>query len=204
MDALIYDIEIKKAVPMKGEEPIEGVEYCKGWGDKANMGVSCVGAIEYPSMRPRMFFEDNKEAFAEARREANIIVTFNGIKFDDPVLAANGWIDLDEPTQHYDILAEMWSAKGLNPKDFSKAHEGHGLDATAKANGLGTKTGHGAKAPIDWQEGRYGALTDYCLNDVFLTAALYGRCLDGMLIEPIEESYLEVRRPHLVWPSPSA
>ena len=46
------------------------------------------------------------------------------------------------------------------------SHAGYGLDALAKANGLGGKTGYGGYAPVDWQRGLYGKTIDYCIEDV--------------------------------------
>lgn len=41
MNALIYDIEIVKGIPDKKKTMLEGIEYCAGWEDHANMGISC-------------------------------------------------------------------------------------------------------------------------------------------------------------------
>jgi len=47
MNTIIYDIEIAKAIPSKSEPKEEGVEYCKGWGDHAGMGIACLCAHDY-------------------------------------------------------------------------------------------------------------------------------------------------------------
>ena len=51
MRALIYDIEIIKAIPSKNGERITGIEYCEGWKDHANMGISVIGAMTWPEGR---------------------------------------------------------------------------------------------------------------------------------------------------------
>lgn len=211
---MVYDIEIRKAVPKPDEERVDGIEYCKGWRDYGDMGVSVVCAVEWElyspvPMRPRAFYEDNVEDLLEAAERAECVAGFNSKRFDDQVLEASGWHSIPDAegsrlmvTSDYDLLEECWKADGLDPDKFVPAtHGGFGLDALAKANGLGGKTGHGATAPIDWQKGRYGALTDYCLADVWLTAALIQKAIDcqGTLAHPKhpldEDRWLKVALP---------
>lgn len=191
MRYVVYDIEVKKAVPPRPgalTPRVAGVDYCKGWGDHANMGVACVGVFESWTGRFRAFFEDNKEAFLVSLATADVAVGFNNIKFDDKVLLASKWWEpesLCAKIPRYDILRELWIAKGLNPEGFSKAHGGVGLDACARANGGQGKTGHGATAPIDYQQGRWGKLIDYCLMDVRLTQMLFEQIVrEGYLCDP--------------------
>ena len=188
MNVLCYDIEIEKAVPRsKDAARQQGEDYCEGWHDHANMGVACIGAMQLfgrgKMPRPRMFFRDNLDAFQEAAYDAAIVCGFNSIRFDDQVLRHNG-VSVETT---YDILAELWIAADLDPDIFDPAtHGGFGLDATARANGIGGKTGHGATAPVDWQQGRRGSVVDYCMTDVWLTARLYGRIVErkGHIADP--------------------
>lgn len=181
---LVYDIEIVKAVPVKHEERMEDVEYCAGWHDHANMGVSVIGAYDYEEDRYRVFFEDNFDQFQELLEAHDELVTFNGVRFDDAVLAVNGFTI--PSVRKYDILLEVWSALGLGLERFTRAHGGLGLDPLARANFPGTgKTGNGAMAPALWQRGRRGEVVDYCLNDVRLTKMLRDKILrHGALINP--------------------
>ena len=211
---LVYDIEIRKAVPKRDEERVDGIEYCKGWRDYGDMGVSVVCAMEWevgsPVLpRPPAFYADNMAELFKAAMLADCIAGFNSKRFDDQVLEASDWLHAPDGVNDgyqiatdYDLLAECWIADGLDPDRFyPQTHGGFGLDALAKANGLGGKTGHGATAPIDWQKGRYGALTDYCLADVWLTASLIQKAIDcdGMLAHPKhpfeEEKMLKVALP---------
>jgi hypothetical protein len=43
MNAIIYDIEIKRSILGKREQPVDGIEYCSGWHDHANMARCWVG-----------------------------------------------------------------------------------------------------------------------------------------------------------------
>jgi hypothetical protein len=43
----IFDLEIIKAIPPKDEaDRIPGIEYCAGWKDFENMGISCISFCE--------------------------------------------------------------------------------------------------------------------------------------------------------------
>lgn len=168
MGYLIYDLEIVKAIPdhKKPNEP--GIEYCAGWDDHANMGVSVICAYDTEEAQFRVFTQERFWEF-EALTKERILVGFNSIHFDDRVLRHVG-INVD--TQ-YDILREMWVAAGLR-RDFQyPGHAGFSLDATVKANGLGSKTGWGGYAPVRWQRGEFGSVIDYCLEDVRLTWKLF-------------------------------
>ena len=211
MRVCVYDIEIEKAVLKRGEEVQEGIEYCKGFKDYEGCGVSVVGAmvLEVSDLShglmsgtlpvPRVFFRDNLEKFVELVKECDTLAGFNSARFDDRVLAANGIVVKTD----IDLLALAWEAVGLDPDKFYwKTHGGFGLDALAKANGLSGKTGHGADAPVDWQRGNYGALVDYCMMDVWLTAMLLVKALSGQRLELPKEiegwAYLHLPRSKVV------
>ncbi|MBE9570096.1 MAG: hypothetical protein IMF11_05690 [Proteobacteria bacterium] len=175
---LVYDIEIKKAILGKDEQPLGGVEYCEGWGDHVGMGVSCVCCYDYADDRYRVFCEDNMHDFVLLIDNREVIVGFNNINFDNKVLACHGGTDpLEQKTvleylnkRSYDILAEIRAAGG----------GWCGLDAMVKANNLATgKTGNGALAPVWYQAGRIGKLIDYCMADVWLTKKLLDKIIQG-------------------------
>ena len=178
MTALVYDTEIKKAILGKNKQPIPNIEYCKGWRDFENMGISCLCAHDLAADRLHVFMDDTLARFGELLSQTGIVVTFNGIGFDNRLLEANGIIVPGE--KNYDILAEAWKADGLDPTQFDfNTHGGYGLDALAEANGIGKKTGHGATAPVWYQHGKLGQLISYCLADVALTVELFRRIERG-------------------------
>lgn len=195
MNAIIYDIEIKKSILGKREQPIEGIEYCAGWHDHANMGISCICAYDYGEQRYRVFMEDNLTAFAELVRQRELIVGFNSIGFDNAVCAHNA-IDV-AAERSYDILVELWAGAGLGPKFAYPSHMGFGLDATCAANFGTRKSGNGALAPVLYQRKQFGELVDYCMNDVALTKQLFDRIVShGELKDPRgRETPLTIRRP---------
>ncbi len=193
---LIYDIEIKNAVPNANENRLKGITYCDGWHDHANMGVACIGAYDYHEDRYRMFFEDNFDEFADLCRARWPLVGFNNIAFDNAVLDANGLL-IDAPDDvFYDILVEVWAACGLKPPYNHETHRGYGLDALCAANFGIRKTGNGALAPIWFQQGKMGLLTDYCLNDVRLTKKLLDKILrEGCVTHPFNDEEMIIHRP---------
>jgi hypothetical protein len=193
LNALVYDIEIVKAIRGQDEAPIEGIEYCGGWTDHAGMGISVVGVHDLLTGRDRVFCSDNLSDFFELLKCRRVWITFNGIGFDNKVLSTVG----EFPTtihEHYDILREVWLCRGLNPDKFYwKTHGGFGLDDICRANGLGGKTGHGALAPVQWQRGEIGSVIDYCLQDVKLTSDLFKLCQAGPIKSP-KGGTMELRR----------
>lgn len=171
-NAIVYDIEIIKGIPAKGEERIEGIEYCDGWHDHANMGVSVIGVYDFVEDRYRVFCSDNFNELWNLWKSRNTHISFNGVGFDNKVLLHIP--EFPVLPGAYDVLREIWISLGYNPDKFYwKTHGGLGLDAMCSTNGLGGKTGNGALAPVMWQRGQIGAVIDYCLSDVKLTKELF-------------------------------
>ena len=182
---LVYDVEIIKAVPSRDlvKHPlVEGVDYCDGWGDKENMGVAVICAYDALESRYRVFTDGNFDEFEELATQRRV-AGFNSIEFDDVVCGHAGI----KVTTNYDLLQELWVAAGLGRAYEHPTHAGFGLDATAKANGMSGKTGYGGTAPIDWQQGKFGKVIDYCLEDVRLTWRLICRAAEMPLNDPRQE-----------------
>lgn len=198
---LIYDIEIKKAILGKGEDLLVNIDYCDGWDDHANMGVSCIGAYDYVEDRYRVFMDDNYSEFKDLIARRNLIIGFNNINFDNRVIHAYGLIDYTHEAlqeledKSYDLLQAIWQSatgvEGIHRNFDFKVHMGYGLDACIKANfpEVGGKTGHGALAPVDYQQKKFGSLVDYCLSDVWLTKMLFDQVRDqGYMTNPKTQS----------------
>ncbi len=187
---LVFDSEIIKAIPNKKEEPIEGIEYCEGWKDFEGMGISVIGVYDYIDNRYRVFMQDNFNELQELIEQRDVMVGFNQLGFDNNLLEANG-IRISHK-MHYDLLAEIWKADGLEPEFRYPTHMGYGLDAVCETNFGIKKTGDGAKAPILWQQGQIAQVTDYCLNDVRMTKKLLDHILFYKKIKsPKEEKVIE-------------
>ncbi len=180
---IIYDCEIVKAIAKKDEPRIEGIEYCDGWRDFENMGISVICAYDYAEDRYRVFTGDNMSAFQALVDDTDVVIGFNSLAFDNPLCRANGLNVSDDKS--WDLLAEIWAGAGLPKKFESPTHIGFGLDACAAANFGAQKSGNGALAPIAWQRGEVGGVIDYCINDVRLTKMLVDRVIDqGFIRDP--------------------
>jgi len=200
MRMVIYDAEIKKAILKRGEEPIPGIEYCDGWRDYKNMGVSTVCAYDSGENRHRVFCADNFDQMIDLFNDADLLVGFNNVGFDDELLSVSVH-DFDAVvTPRYDILREIWLAAGLDPTKFvPSTHGGYGLDAMCEANFGARKSGHGAYAPVDWQRGNIGAVIDYCMNDIELTYGLLDRAAAGVSLDNPKGEPLLLRTPEAVF-----
>lgn len=179
---IVYDIEIKKAIEQHTAR-IAGVEYCEGWRDFANMGIAVICAYDTEDHRSHVFLDDNLGDFHRLVADADTVVGFNNWQFDDPLCAAN---DITVPKDRsYDLLAEIWRGAGLPTTYEGLSHNGLGLNDCACANLGEGKTGHGAMAPLDWQQGKHGQVINYCLNDVHLTWELVDVVMRrGALVDP--------------------
>jgi hypothetical protein len=191
---IVLDVEIKKAILSRNEEPIPGIEYCGGWRDFANMGISCVCTYDTATHLSRVFLEEDLGSLAVYLYKKTT-AGFNSRRFDNKLLHEHG-IDVDDAT-HYDILEQIWVAQGLNPDKFNPhTHGGWGLDAVCSAT-LGLhKTGHGAAAPVWWQQGKRGKVIDYCLNDVWMEGQLLLHILAGGLINANGKETIRVALPY--------
>ena len=204
MKAIVYDLEIEKAICGKGEEYLPDIQYCNGWHDHSGMGISVLGCYNYATDEYRVFCEDNLHKFLELVDESDYVVGFNSARFDRKVVqavlnCAESHADVFV-RKDYDILAEMWVSSGLDPdKFYYKTHGGFSLDDTCAANGLAPKRLNGALAPIMWQRGQRGTVIDYCLDDVIKTKKLFDAIMrDGSLYNPkIPGTILSMRRPWL-------
>lgn len=197
--ALVFDIEILKAVPTR-EPQIDGIEYCAGWHDHYGMGVACIGAYDYADQRSLMFTLERMyyvtpsgfttlsltfADFAGLIQDRYPLVGHNLIPFDLKVLEACGIIGPVLESACYDTLRELWVACGLAPTWRGQSHWGFSLDSCGLANFGLRKTGDGAHAPIWWQRGDYARVFSYCLNDVLITKRLFERmAIEGWSADP--------------------
>jgi hypothetical protein len=193
---IIIDVEIKKAILGRGEEPIADIEYCGGWRDFAGMGIACVCTYDTHTHLSRVFLEEDLGDLAVYLYKKPT-AGFNTKRFDLPLLAEHG-IDVD-PDQHYDMLEQIWLALGLNPdKFYYKTHGGWGLDAVCQATLGIAKTGHGALAPVWWQQGRRGKVIDYCCNDCNMEGRLLQWIIDSKPVRNAGGTVVHVRPPEAV------
>jgi hypothetical protein len=173
---VVYDLETIKPVPPADGGYVQGIEYCAGWGDYANMGISVLTAYSSRTNRIHVILNDNAQLFLDFIHSHEAIVSFNGDTFDSKVLKACWNLDVP-PERSYDLYAEIRKAKINNKQGGIKYSLG--LDALAKANGMPGKVEGGDLAPVLWQQGKWGRVIDYCCADTDKTHKLYLPLADG-------------------------
>ncbi len=178
MKAIIYDCEIKNAIPDKNEQLRPNINYCKGWTDFLGMGISVISVYDYHVGQFRIFCEDNLSDFAALIDDSDHVIGFNQIHFDNKLIAAHG-IEFD-PRKNWDLYVEAKGAAGAD-----KYAKGYKLDDFVFVNFRIRKKQSGAFAPILWQQGKMGQVIDYGLTDTWLTK----KCIDlivetGAILDP--------------------
>lgn len=177
MSLIPFDCEIVNCIPDPKETRLAHINYCAGWGDKVGMGISVITAY-VPHQGYRVFLKDNFHEFqAIAEDPANVMVGFNSVVFDDPLLRAHG-ISSATP---FDFFRAVCAGHGITGV-------GHGLGLTklAEANHLQAKGDvTGKNAAILWQEGFVGKVIDYCLADTIRLKKLVELALAGRLRSPL-------------------
>lgn len=185
--AVVYDLEIEKCVP--GDGPMDpNYQYCKGWGDKAGMGVSVLTAIDLWTGRSHVYLRDNLHDFQNLCARRGNVIGFNSASFDDLVMAAAGF-----------PVITTWDLKvalgGLLPGGVRV--KGRKLSDYVRVNlpGQDGKSMDGADAPKAWQREEYGRVIDYCMGDTFLLAELVS-CLPS-IVDPVTRQTVQVHAPFL-------
>ena len=192
---LIYDCEIIKAIRDPKKVDLAHIEYCNGWDDYENMGISVIGVncIDkndgFDLISNHNLLHNTLDKFQFGLHGVDVLVGFNNQSFDDKLLKANGFV-IPESVINYDLLAEIWEGAGLGREFVYPTHAGFGLDAICKANGLGEKSGDGANAAILWQKGKHQEVIDYCENDIKLTRKLFDLIQEkGEIKDPREDNF---------------
>ena len=210
---LIFDCEIINCIPPQNDEDKNpNLNYCKGWRDFKNMGISVIGTwrnydlvkifgnyytIPLPSGKYQAFVNHNSlinafsfpdivvkdfEQFLRLAMISDCIVGFNSRAFDDKLCHANHL----EFTTDFDLLEEVRLAAGM-PRHYVRGltKSGYNLNNLALTNlGYG-KTKTGELAPVLWQEGKKEEVIKYCQSDVELLRSLYFRFIKGKLYDPL-------------------
>jgi hypothetical protein len=184
---VVYDLEIAKSILGKNEFPKPNIEYCNGWSDHANMGITVLAAYDLETDQTHVYCEDNLPEFFKLLSEREYRAGFNNINFDDKVLLANGY-EFPANNHSYDLMKELM--RGAGTTSFA----GFNLDACCITNFNICKSGNGALAPVLWQQGKIGEVINYCIRDVFLTTKLLNRILDAEhLYDPRSNEKVEIK-----------
>ena len=211
---LVFDLELAKHVSgRKGfaEAWKAGVSVLCGWGLR---DVAPYVWILDSNRFPRVFMGEDHAVNIFERYDG--VVTWNGVNFDDGVLAKchpkirkaytrKRHVDLHanccllqagvEPDRIAAGLKKGW-AKMVPTMRENLLNAGWSLDAVGKASVGHSKTEgpKGAEAARAWQQGRYSEVTSYCLGDVALTRALYLHAWECGYLESKERGRVQIPR----------
>jgi DEAD/DEAH box helicase domain-containing protein len=205
MKTLIYDCEIIQCIPNQYEKRNPSLTYCDGWNDYRNMGISVIGTWRnYATFNPFGKYEafvnetnltevglthlDPFNKLQKLADQADLIVGFNSLSFDDRLCRANG-IDIQTD---YDLLIEVRKASGQGDGRYcyGLTKKGYALKDLARANLPYNKSGSGELAPVLWQQGKHQEVISYCLRDIKITKELYFKFINNQLLDPLDGSLL--------------
>lgn len=147
---LVIDLETKRTFGEVGGREFGQLEF------------TVAGVYDYGSGEYMIFEEKEVGKLQNLLINASLIIGFNHVGFDFPVLQP--YLSIDVKTLPvFDIMLDF------------QIRMGHriGLDSIAQATlGVG-KTGHGLDAIRYYREGKMKELKDYCLNDVKVTKEVF-------------------------------
>lgn len=151
MSKLVLDLETKRSFQEVG-----------GAHNKHLLDVSVVGIYDYEKDKFAAYREEHFTQLEQTLKNAELVIGFNLIGFDWPVLAAQlgEWVK-ELPT--LDLMFEAQKALGHRIS----------LDSLAKATLGMNKLGSGLDALYYYAEGDWEKLERYCLEDVKITRDLY-------------------------------
>ena len=187
----VYDVEI-----INLPEEVEG-----GWDNPEAMELGTAVVYEYCSDQYHFF---GKREYSKLIKLMNkgVVVSFNGINFDNRVVKNPCWLNID-------LLVEIVKSK-FGVETVKEAQEKYGKNnvhnGTISLNGLaaGTlgmkKTGHGSHAPVLIREEKWAEVFSYNLHDVRLTRKLFEFAMEfGYLIDGENGKYfVDLDRDHKI------
>ncbi len=154
---IILDLETKRTFDEVG-----------GRDHLGQLEVSVAAIYDYATQEFHVFEEREIGKLQNVLINSSLIVGFNHVNFDLPVLQP--YLSIDVKTLPvFDIMLDF------------QAKTGHriGLDSLAQATlGVG-KTGYGIDAIRYFREGKMKELRDYCVNDVKVTRDLFNYGLEN-------------------------
>lgn len=131
--------------------------------------VSVIGAYISWIDKYVAFLEEDVGAFLELVKEADLLVGFNHIWFDNAVLAKYADYNLNTDINNYDIMLEFEKVVGHKIK----------LDDLAAGTLGRNKTDHYEQFVNYYWDKEWSKLIDYCMHDVKITQELFMRVLEG-------------------------
>ena len=166
MDYAVFDIEISRTIGQVAKEL--GLKNENDAFSFPHMLGFAVGVVYSSKTKEYLVFNSAKEMAKYLLDFDGLLISFNGVRFDLPVLLNSCDIDTFlalQKKKHLDLLADFY--KNVNGK-FRVS-----LNNIAEITLKKKKSGNGADAPILFQQGKMDELIEYCKNDVMLTKEIF-------------------------------
>ena len=151
-DIVYFDLETQRTANDAG-----------GWLRKGNMRMSIGVTYSTKTGRYEVFNEARVHDLIERLRQADLVVGFNILNFDNHVLMGYTVLDLCAELPTADLMLDMEQRLGHRL----------GLDAIAHATLGVQKTAAGLDAIRWWREGRLLEIAEYCCFDVKVTRLIH-------------------------------
>lgn len=188
-DCIVYDVETKLCIPNNREARRPDWNYCEREKDWRGMGISVICAIDTRDLVPRVFMDDNLDAFF-ALIDGRCVAGHSNHEFDNPLVEAFG----AKIARSYDMLRHLRVACG-EPASYTPrvTKGGRKVNDIARVNLGMQKSADGAMAPVLWQQGKVGELVDYCMRDVTIETRLILKL--PYLIDPLTSTRVRLEVP---------
>ncbi len=134
-----------------------------GWNNKGAMGMSVGATYSTKTGKYIAYPEKRVNELIDQLIRADLVIGFNHISFDYPVLEGYYPFSLADQCASLDLMVDLEEKIGHRLK----------LEAVATAS-LGTgKTADGLDAIRWWREGKYREVAEYCCYDVKVTRLVH-------------------------------
>jgi len=150
-DIVVYDLETQLSASEVG-----------GWQNIHLMRVAVGVIYERKTGKYLVYEEKDTDALIARLEQAELVVGYNNLRFDNTVLTAYTDHDL-RAMNNLDLLAEISNRHGFRMK----------LDDLAKATLNASKTADGLQSLQWWKEGKIDLIKVYCQQDVKVTVDLF-------------------------------
>lgn len=185
MKGFVYDCEIIRRIPIPGQPNNPKYEYCEGWHDFPNMGISVIAVMDIETDAMNTFTEDEFGDFPdlwEGLPPPEQIVGFNSKQFHDNLLVEYGLAE--EGITTLDLAKEVRKAVyGHDDWESQPATDSYSLAALCGANGQHYMPSKAMSAKM-WQDGKRDEVISKCVNNVTAIRNLLIKFLNGDLIDP--------------------
>lgn len=152
MGNLVVDFETKRSFQEVG-----------GKSNLEALGISVAGAYDYDTDKYYAFEEHELDQLEDMLEKADLVIGFNSIEFDLPVLRPYLKKVSIASLDQFDIMKELQEIIGYRI----------GLNKVAEGTMGVKKSGDGLQAIKDYKAGNIQAIKDYCIDDVKITKEIY-------------------------------